>query len=138
LIAARYIIGFIVALFASSIVFLFALEAQVIAETRITLADMRDVFFLSIFVVPFALLGGLAVGLPLYAVGYDRGWFDTLLSSAATGAVAGTAFAVAVGIVMRDHPVFSTWTLAGAVAGAVAGLIWCAIVPKRQKNSSQA
>ena len=82
------------------------------------------------FALPTVFVGAMAIGLPVYLYGQDRGWFATLGRSAATGAIAGSIFATAVCLLISSSTLggILLFFAAGALAGSLAGAIWWAIV----------
>lgn len=127
----RHVAGFLITAFASSFVFIMASSVPSIFETG--WAGFGGWLALAMPIVAiFVTFGGLIVGLPVYAYGIRRGWFETPAKSALTGALCGatTAALMSAFVLSETFGQSLDYAVGGAIAGAVAGLLWWLMVAR--------
>ena len=137
---ARYVIGFLLVALATTFAFVVTSSASSILDES-TVGEFGNwLGFMMPIAGAFTIIGGLLIGLPVYAYGRERGWFATVARSAIIGAVTGATFAGIIGIlvVYRTADRILMLALDGAIAGAVAGALWWLVVARHDQRVSDA
>jgi hypothetical protein len=99
---------------------------DVVLGTKGTAKDFAHVwFFQLLFVTPFVLGAFLVLGVPVYLIGRNVGWFATLPASLVTSGIIGSILG-ALAWLPEEKPIkIFHGSIAGLAAGAVVGtIVW--------------